>query len=710
MRQLKRVKQLLTMYLLILLNCSAYSQKKISDHHNLQVPPLRNITIDDPFWSPKLKIWRSKTIYDVFDKFEGKYQSEREPLIVDERKIGRTRNAFLNFDMVAEGKKGIHKHDGPEWYDGLVYETIRAAGDFLAEYPDSTLEERVNGYIDRIAAAQAVDSNGFVLTHTILMEPDHRWGTNGGFERGQHDLYDAGMLAEAAVHYYYGTGKVKLLNVAVKLCNYMVKEMGPAPKKNIIPGHAGPEEALMKLYWLFKEQPELKAKMSEVINETDYYNLAKFWIESRGDNCGLPDWDHWEYKVSDQWIRDAKYEDPKFGNHSRPAWGSYAQDQSSVFNQKTIEGHAVRATLLGTGIVAAALENNDSHYIATAENYWNNMAGKRMFITGGVGAIAHDEKFGPDYFLPENAYLETCAAVGAGFFSQRMNQLEAKGEYIDEFERSLYNNILSGVSLNGDHYSYENPLIGSGHQRWNWHECPCCPPMFLKMISALPQYIYAYDDAELYVNLFIGSHASLKIEKTNVVLIQKTEYPLKGNSTIEVTPSISSNFTINIRIPGWAIGKENAFDLYNSNLKHTAVLKVNGKPFPLHVKNGYAAVKRQWKKGDKIKLDLPMQPRLVFANNLVDSIKNKVAIASGPIVYCIEEVDNPDAQQIVFNSTFPMQLMYKPDFLNGTNTIIGRAIKSQSKDKITFVAIPFYLVGNRMPGSYYRVWLPYEKK
>ena len=416
-------------------------------NQKVQLTQSLRANINDAFWSPRFELWRTTTANDVLNKFEGQHLPAKEQ---------ENNNVFENFDKIANGKKGTGGHAGLPWFDGLIYESIRGIGDLNSQHPDPLLQARLDGYIDRIYAAQKADPDGYINTYTDLMEPTHHWGDNGGLLRYQHDVYNAGMLIEAGVHYYKATGKTKLLEVATRFANHMSNLMGPVPKRNIVPAHSGPEEAVMKLYWLYKTNPNLKKKMGIPVNEKSYYELARFWIENRGNHA------------------------------NRPSWGDYAQDSISVFKQKTIEGHAVRATLLATGITAVALESHAPQYIQTADQLWNNMVGNRMFITGGVGAIAHDEKFGPDYYLPTDAYLETCAAVGAGFFSQRMNELTGNGKYMDEFERVLYNNVLTGVSLSGDKYTYQNPLNANDHSRWAWHSCPCCPPMFLKMVSTMP--------------------------------------------------------------------------------------------------------------------------------------------------------------------------------------------------------------------------------
>lgn len=660
----------------------------------LHLPELDQVRIEDAFWSPKLEIWRKVTANDVLDKFEGKYTPF--PGWDD------TRDAFRNFDRVAEGQRDIKQHDGPEWYDGLVYESIRGIADFLAGHPNKEMEKRIDGYIDRIYAAQQTEPTGYINTHTQLMENDHRWGDNGGLLRGQHDVYNAGMLIEAGVHYYQATGKTRLLEIATRFANYMADYMGPEPRKNVVPAHSGPEEAVMTLYWLYKNEPELKDKLSIPVRESDYYDLVTFWIENRGHHCGYPLWGTWGYRKSEKWIKDACYHQTEFGPHSRPCWGEYSQDSIPVLEQKTIEGHAVRATLMATGLAAAALENQSPQYIETAKRLWENMAGKRMFITGGVGAIHEDEKFGPDYFLPTDAYLETCAAVGAGFFNQRMNQLTCNARYMDEVERVLYNNVLTGVSLSGDKYTYQNPLNTDKPDRWEWHVCPCCPPMFLKIMSAMPSYIYAYQGDNIYVNLFIGSEVRIPIDKNNSVrLKQLTSYPWHGAVSIQVNPDKAGTFSIKVRIPGWAQGTENPYGLYQSNLKAPVKLKVNQKDILLRIVDGYAEISREWKKGDHIELELPMQPRLITANEAVKDLRGQVALASGPVIYCFEDADNPELPTLTLQPQTPLELSHDNDLLHGVNII-----KCQSK--IPAKAIPYYAVANRKESHSYKVWIPQE--
>ncbi|PSR56498.1 six-hairpin glycosidase [Adhaeribacter arboris] len=696
---MKRYSSFLVIVLGFIFFACSNKEQSLSEKPAVQLSPVHQVKINDPFWSPKLELWRTTTANDILDKFEGKHLATAE-----ERK---NNNVFGNFDQVAAGKKGTGQHAGLPWFDGLIYETIRGIGDLVGQYPDPALQARLDNYIDRIYAAQQADPNGYINTYTDLMEPTHRWGDNGGFLRWQHDVYNGGMLIEAGVHYYKATGKTKLLTVATRFANYMSDLMGPVPKRNIVPAHSGPEEAMMKLYWLYKEEPELKKKLTVPVNQTAYYRLAQFWIENRGKHAGYPLWLTWGNDKSEKWIKEQKYKNGSIASNARPSWGDYAQDSIPVFQQKTIEGHAVRATLLATGITAVALESHAPEYVQTAENLWDNMVGRRMFVTGGVGAIHNDEKFGPDYFLPTDAYLETCAAVGAGFFSQRMNELTGNAKYMDEFERVLYNNVLTGISLAGNKYTYQNPLNAANHARWNWHSCPCCPPMFLKMVSSLPDYIYASAGDQLYVNLFIGSEAQIKLTGSKQVAIkQETNYPWNGKITLTVSPENSTAFTLYVRIPGWARGKENPYDLYHSDLNPQYTLRVNGKVQKIVLENGYAVIQRKWKKGDQVMLDLPLQPRLIMANKQVKDLQSMVAIASGPIIYCLEGVDNTNLEVLQVNTADSLKMQYRKGMLNGVNVITSKLNNKGEESSLT--AIPYYAAGNR-EGRGYKVWLKLDR-
>jgi DUF1680 family protein len=654
--------------------------------HKLTPVGVEQVVVEDEFWLPKRTVWQTITIRDCFSKFE----HDRG-------------GAFNNFDKVAAGQPGSHA--GDPWMDGLLYEMIRGASDFMVSHPDPELDKQLDGYIARIAAAAAINPNGYINTYTQLVEPGHEWGLNGGLQLWQHEIYNLGALVDAGVHHYRATGKTTLLLTGIRISNYMVEFMGPPPKRNLVPCHPLPEEAMVRLYELFKEQPSLKAALPLPVQEDSYLELAEFWIENRGNNIGKPDWDK-NRSEAEKFVRNQEY------GSGRPSWGAYAQDDARVFDQPDIHGHAVRATLLCAGIAAAVRVNEREDYRQTAIRLWENMVYRRMHITGGVGAFANEEKFGPDYTLPNDAYLETCAAVGAGFFHRNMNLAFGHARYADELERTLYNGALAGVSLKGDTYFYQNPLeCNTTRARWAWHECPCCPPMFLKLMGAMPGYIYAIDSESVYVNLYVGSHTSLNLNGTQIALRQQSDYPWNGSVKISVKPAHPASFTLMLRIPAWCDGES---------------VKVNRQSSPSGKRiRGYLPISRTWSPGDVVELEMPMPVRQIRANPLVQADVGRAAFMRGPLVYCVESVDNTvpvRALSLRSQSNFTTEA-HKDDIPGGVVAIRATAIDNSAAEKrdnlyhsgaedaatrkASLVAVPYYANANRGPVDM-AVWLPVE--
>lgn len=639
---------------------------------------ISQVEIVDEFWTPKRAIWHHTTLRDCFDKFE---------------KTG----AFDNFDRVRDGQTG--EHGGPPWYDGLIYEMIRAAADFMIAEPDPAFEARIDGYIERIAAAAAKDPNGYIETYTTLMEPEHRWGLNGGYERWQHDLYNAGALMEAGAHYCEATGKTQLLGVAVRMANFMYETMGPPPRRNIVPSHPLGEEAAVHLCCLFRDHPELKTQIDAPVQEEHFLRLAEFWLEARGHHCGQPDWDHLSEPDCRKFICEKRY------GEDRPSWGSYAQDHKPLLEQETIEGHAVRATLLCAGLAAAAVADARADYAEAARRLWTNMTTRKMHITGGVGAFAEDEKFGPDYVLPNDAYLETCAAVGAGFFHENMFLLCKEGKYVDELERVLYNGVLSGISLKGDSYYYQNPLKAVNRERWDWHGCPCCPPMFLKIMAAMPRYAYALENDNLYVNLFVGSRFTAPLAGQRVILTQETRYPWEGKVVIALQLENPASFALHIRIPGWS-------DAFTFAVNDTIEENVP-------VEHGYAVLRRTWRTGDRVSFEIPLPVRLAYANPNVEADLSRAALMRGPIVYCVESAGNSiPVNRIALSPETGYAVEYQTGLLGGVAVISGKTPVYAERPETPlyqdtppetvaadFAAIPYFANSNREPGEM-AVWLP----
>ena len=640
------------------------------EFNQLAPVPIQSVTIEDSFWAPKRKLWQEVTIPDCFAKFE----NDRG-------------GALNNFDRVRVGK--LDGHAGPPWYDGLIYEMIRGAADFLTASPDPRLEARIDGYIARIAAAQDRDPNGYLNTWTELQHPNQRWGLNGGNDGYQHEMYNIGALCEAAVHYYQATGKTRLLKIATRLANYTCDQVGPSPKHELVPNHAIAEEAFGNLYLFFREHPQLKREMPCSVDEHHYLNLAQYWIEARG------------HPRKDQ-----------------PSYGAYNQDYKPVLEQDSIEGHAVRAALLCAGVSALAGINGRDDYRQAAIRLWENMHNKKMYLTGGIGATAAGEAFGNDYFLPNDGYLETCGAVGAAFFARNLNRLTGDARYADMLERELYNGALTGVSSAGNCYTYVNPLESPhGNSRWSWNGCPCCPPMFLKLMGAMPGYIYAQDKSGIYVNLFVGSKVQAQVAGQKVVLKQATSYPWQGEIQLTVEPAKSSEFDLHLRIPGWCQGAVSPDDLYqpgNRPRDGAAHLKINGRSIEsLQMVRGYATIHRRWKAGDVVQLTLDMPVQEVKANAKVEANKGCVALMRGPMVYCFEGTDNGGAvQNLVVPPGTEFTPQYRSNLLGGVTLISAMAaavFKTPANEVVSVpfkvTATPFYANANRGTCQM-QVWMP----
>lgn len=630
------------------------------DATTLHPVPLEQVSINDAFWSPKRTIWQNVTINDCFDKFE------RD-------------GAFENFDRLIAGQTGGHR--GAPWFDGLVLEMIRGANDFLRSNPDAALQARIDGYVTQICKAAKQDPNCFLSSYTQLEVPDQRWGRNGGKLRFQHDVYNAGCLFEAAAHYYWATGNTNLLEVALRLANHMAETFGLPPKVNVIPAHALPEEALVKLSQVLTQHPELSKTLSIDVDANKILDLAKLFVELRGKHDG------------------------------RESFGQYAQDDVPIRDQKTIEGHAVRATLLYGGLAAIAKEDPQSGYFAVADRMWRNMTGQRMYVTGGVGAIADDEKFGADYELPNDGYLETCGAVGAGFYHLNLHQVSPDAKYIDQFERVLYNAVLSGVSQSGDRYLYESPLTApASKQRWDWHACPCCPPMFLKLTGALPGYVYCQSDDAAYVNLFIGSEATVRVGEHQLQLRQQTTYPFGGQVRLQVSPvgEVSDPLKLNVRIPEWCQGFKIAI---NGNAIDQPTLE-----------RGYASLLRTWKPGDEVTLDFEMPVQTVSANPQVKADLGRVSFQKGPLVYCFEEIDNTDRLRFSYLSETATAVPSEPPSgivgiesirvkakqrlpVKDDESLYGQDVIGDITEDIELVGIPFFAHSNRGPTGR-QTWMP----
>lgn len=544
-----------------------------------------------------------------------------------------------NFENAA---KGEGEHSGIFFDDSDVYKALEGMAYSLINNPDPELEKKADEWIDKFAAAQQPD--GYINTFYTLTGLDKRW-TN----MDKHEMYCAGHMIEAGVAYYQATGKRKLLDVCIRMTDHMMSQFGPG-KRHWVPGHEEIELALVKLYQTTQEQK--------------YLDFAYWLLEERGHGHGT------------------------MGDEGK--WNPvYYQDIVPVRQLTDISGHAVRCMYLYCGMADVAALKNDTGYIAAMDRLWDDVVHRNMYITGGVGSSHDNEGFTEDYDLPNlDAYCETCASVGMVLWNQRMNQLTGDSKYIDVLERSLYNGALAGISLGGDRFFYVNPLESKGdHHRQEWYGCACCPSQLSRFLPSIGNYIYASSDDALWVNLYIGNTGQIRIGETDILLTQETDYPWDGSVKLTISTSQPLEKEIRLRIPDWC---------------KTYDLSINGKRINVPKEKGYAVIK-DWKSQDVIALDMDMPVEIVAADPHVKENFGKRAIQRGPLVYCMEEIDNPvyfDQIQLSPSTTF--QTAFASDILNGIKTIKtnGRA------QSATF--IPYYAWDNRKAGKM-RVWIPYNE-
>ena len=544
-----------------------------------------------------------------------------------------------NFENAA---KGEGEHSGIFFDDSDVYKALEGMAYSLINNPDPELEKKADEWIDKFAAAQQPD--GYINTFYTLTGLDKRW-TN----MDKHEMYCAGHMIEAGVAYYQATGKRKLLDVCIRMTDHMMSQFGPG-KRHWVPGHEEIELALVKLYQTTQEQK--------------YLDFAYWLLEERGHGHGT--------------MGDEGKWDPV-----------YYQDIVPVRRLTDISGHAVRCMYLYCGMADVAALKNDTGYIAAIDRLWDDVVHRNMYITGGIGSSRDNEGFTEDYDLPNlDAYCETCASVGMVLWNQRMNQLTGDSKYIDVLERSLYNGALAGISLGGDRFFYVNPLESKGdHHRQEWYGCACCPSQLSRFLPSIGNYIYASSDDALWVNLYIGNTGQIRIGETDILLTQETDYPWDGSVKLTISMSQPLEKEIRLRIPNWC---------------KTYDLSINGKRINVSEEKGYAVIK-DWKSQDVIALDMDMPVEIVAADPHVKENFGKRAIQRGPLVYCMEEIDNPvyfDQIQLSPSTTF--QTAFASDILNGIKTIKtnGRA------QSATF--IPYYAWDNRKAGKM-RVWIPYNE-
>jgi len=649
---------------LMLASCKGPKSGPGEDSVMLEKVSFQEVTIADHFWSPKIEINRVAGIRHALQEA----------------------SQSIDYFDIAAGKSDA-EHKGNTATDSDVYKIIQGAAYALYHTPDPELEAIIDSVIDRIVAAQQAD--GYLSTYWIVHDLSQRW-TNLA---RKHELYCAGHMFEAAAAYYQVTGKRKFLDAAMRYANHIDSIFGPN-KLLDVPGHEEIELALYKLY--------------EVSGEKRYLDLSIFFLDERGN----PE------RIADALIPPEH--DPKANTPGRWRHPSYRQDHLPVTDQYYAIGHAVCAGYLYSSMADIAMENKGAKYMPALDSIWNNIVRKKLYITGGIGTRQfHDEGFGSDYLLPnDQAYCETCSGIGLTFWNRRMCLLHGDAKYADLVELTMYNSGISGVSLSGDRFFYTNPLESDGkHKRNTWDDPPCYPTNIVRFLPEIGTTIYGKTDKGIYINQFIGSETTIAMADHEITLIQETNYPWEGGISLKVDPETPVDFTLHIRIPGWANGELLPGGLYYYPDDETlpekeVILKVNGRRIRnLNMKRGYAVIERKWKKGDKVELELPMKVQVLAGSSRIKDAQGKVVLMRGPIVYCMEEIDNEayfDDPNEVYLLPDEFKAEYRENLLNGVVTISGTASLRIKEEVIDITAIPYYAWCNRGQGQM-KVWLPCEK-
>jgi DUF1680 family protein len=627
---------------------------QINHGYPIDPVPFTSVKVTDNFWGQRLQASREVTIPLAFSKCE---------------ETGR----YENFVKAAH-PSDTYKVEGFSFDDTDVYKTIEGASYSLQTYPDKKLQKYIDSVLVIVAGAQEPD--GYLYTaRTMNPKHPHNWAGKERWvavENLSHEFYNLGHMIEGAVAHYQATGKRNFLDIAIKYADCVCREIGNGPQqKKYVPGHQIAEMALVKLYM--------------VTGDKKYLDQAKFFLDTRGYTSR----------------KDA-----------------YSQAHKPVVEQDEAVGHAVRAVYMYSGMADVAAITGDSSYIKAIDKIWDNIVSKKIYITGGIGARHAGEAFGNNYELPNlSAYCETCAAIGNVYMNYRLFLLHGDAKYFDVLERTLYNGLISGVSLDGGSFFYPNPLSSNGkYSRKPWFGCACCPSNVSRFIPSLPGYVYAVKNDQVYVNLYLSNKAELKVDKKKILLEQETGYPWNGDIRLKITQG-NQDFTMKLRIPGWVRGNVLPGDLYSyaDNQKPAYQVSVNGQTVESDVNDGYLSIARKWKKGDVVEVHFDMIPRIVKANPKVEADHGRVAVERGPIVYCAEWPDNRfNVHSILLNQHPQFKVTDKPELLYGIRQITtdaqalsyDKAGKLVTKD-VELTLIPYYAWAHRGEGDM-EVWLPID--
>ncbi|WHX47832.1 glycoside hydrolase family 127 protein [Paenibacillus woosongensis] len=641
--------------------------------------PLDHVNIQDDFWSYYIDLVRSVVVPYQWDALNDRIEAA-EPS-----------GAIRNFKIAAGLEEG--EFYGMVFQDSDVAKWLEAVSYLLESRPDPELESTADEVIEIIAKAQQED--GYLNTYYTLKEPGRRWSNLAEC----HELYCAGHMIEAGVAYYRATGKRKLLDVVSRFADHIDSVFGAEPGK--LQGYDGHQEiklALIKLY--------------HATGNERYLRLAQYFVEQRGQKPNF-------YEIQ---LKERGGESHWTGiNHAIDL--QYSQSHAPVREQEQAIGHAVREVYMLTGMADVAAETKDESLLAACRRLWDNIVSRQMYITGAIGSMPQGEAFSFDYDLPnDTVYAETCASIGLIFFAHRMLRIAPQAEYADVLERALYNTVVAGMSRDGKHFFYVNPLEvdpkacrGANHKfdhikpvRQEWFGCACCPPNVARLLASLGEYIYMVQERTIYAHLYIGGEAKLNVGGSEVQVMQTSSYPWDGRIRFEINPQKPGEFALALRIPGWC--------------RH-ARLSVNNEPYPVNgqvIQDGYVYISRNWQQGDFVELVLDMPVERMRSHPLVRGNAGKVALQRGPLVYCLEQADNgANLHEIVLPANAKLEAKFDNGLLGGVVAITAQGLRQDAakwpgglysseavpglqEAKVTF--IPYYAWANRGEGEM-SVWV-----
>ena len=630
----------------------------------------KQVELRDGFWGPRQKTAAAVTIPHTLDELE---------------KDGHV----TNFDKAAGVAKG--PASGHSAFDSDLYKVLEGAMYSLQHFPDQPLRLRVDGMLDRIIAAQQKD--GFLISYFIIQEQDQRWIDL----RLMHQMYNAGHYFELAAEHQRLTGDAKVLDSAKRFADHIDGLFGPG-KRYDVDGHQEVELALVKLF--------------RATGEQRYLDLAKFFLDERGYAHGT------ERKPFDPAAVPEPPKPPTTFTESEQNAGlrraglrirnGRMQDHKPVIEQFDAVGHAVRAGYMYSAMADVLRFTDAPGYEKALDHLWEDVVGRKMYITGGLGTNEkHDEGFSDPYVLPNAGYCESCAAIAHVLWQHRMNLLKADAKYADVMELALYNGALSGISLSGDQFFYQNPLVARANSRRRpWIGLSCCPTNLSRLIPQIGGLVYATGKSQVFVNLYAAGEAALKLDDSlPLKLTQQTDYPWNGRVRLTVTPEKAAEFTVCLRIPSWAQGRPVPSDLYRfaeAKVVPAVSLKINGQAADAKPQaDGYVHLKRSWQPGDVVELDLPMPAHRVYAHEKVLENKGKVALMRGPILYCLESVDQPEADlaALVLPPGNEITAEHRPDLLGSVTVLKTKALNGEGGAPFTLTAVPAYAWANREPSA-----------